>query len=62
MDTNSSKLLTNKLKICENCEWCYYSGIENEFAKCMLSHEIKGLVEHCNKFKYKTGNHFTIYY
>lgn len=54
-----NKILSNKMKICENCEWCYYKGMENEFPKCMITQEQKGLVEYCEKFKYKTGEYFT---
>lgn len=62
MGVEQSKLLTNGLKICENCEWCCYSGIDGEFAKCLINGEQRGLFEQCSKFKEKTGNHFTIYY
>jgi len=62
MGVKRSELMTNNLKICENCEWCCYHERENEFPMCMLNGEQKGLVEQCHKFKEKTGNHFTIYY
>lgn len=62
MGVKRSELMTKNLKICENCEWCYYRERENEFPVCMLNGELKGLVEYCSKFKKKTGNHFTIYY
>lgn len=62
MGVKSSELLTNNLKICENCEWCCYSGKDGEFPKCLIDGEQRGLLEQCSKFKEKTGNHFTIYY
>lgn len=62
MGIKRSELLTNNLKICENCEWCLYHGEYNVLAKCMLNNEEKGLFDTCDKFKHSTGNHFTIYY
>ena len=56
-----SELLTNNLKICENCEWCnYHEEDEENFPHCMITGEQKGLIEQCGKFKEKTGQHFTI--
>lgn len=62
MGIQRAQLLTNNLKICENCEWCCYYEKENEFPKCLLDGKEKGLFQYCHKFKEKTGNHFTIYY
>ena len=55
MGVTREQLITNNLKICENCEWCYYKENEDGFPECMLNGEQKGLVEYCNKFKEKTG-------
>lgn len=49
-------LMTNGLKICENCEWC----IPTEYlSKCLLKNADVGLFEYCNKFKRKNGEHYT---
>lgn len=53
-------LLTNNLKICENCEWYIYDESSDKFPKCLLDNEQKGLFEYCNKFKEKTGNHISM--
>lgn len=59
MKIEKENLLTSGLKICENCEWGI-ERIESKFLKCLLSGEDKGLVEQCESFKEKTGNHISI--
>ena len=55
------ELLTNNLRICENCEWCcYHEEDEESFPHCLLDGQQRGLLEQCEKFKEKTGQHFTI--
>lgn len=49
----------SELKVCENCEWCCNQA-ESKFLKCLINSEEKGLFEYCDKFKEKTGEHFTI--
>lgn len=51
-----SELLTNNLKICENCEWCCYHEDEDSFPHCMITGEEKGLIEQCGKFKEKLAS------
>lgn len=62
MNRDKSESLTANLNICENCEWCSYSGLTGEFPSCMLNGQQKGLLEQCDRFKRKTGEHFTFYY
>ena len=45
-----------KSKTCENCEWSCNQE-ENDFLKCLIDSEEKGLCECCDRFKPKTGNH-----
>lgn len=52
-------LLTNGLEICENCEWGI-NRMDRRFLNCLLSGEDKGLVQRCEDFKPKTGNHITM--
>ena len=59
MAINRNELLTNNLKICENCEWCCYHGEYNVLPRCLLDNSEKGLFEYCDKFKTSTGHHFT---
>ena len=60
MGVKRTELLTNNLKICENCEWCFYNGEYNVLAKCLLDNAEKGLFEYCERFKARTGNHVTM--
>lgn len=49
----------SKLQVCENCDFgCEQE--ESKFLKCLLDNHEKGLFEYCDKFKKKTGEHFTI--
>lgn len=57
-----SELLTNNLKICENCKWCKYNGSYYEMARCMLTGEEKGLIEYCSKFEVRNEKYFYIFY
>ncbi len=62
MSIKRDELLTSKLRICENCEWCCYHEDSEEHPKCLLDGQQRGLVENCSKFKQTTGHHFTIYH
>lgn len=59
MGIERKQLLTNGLPICENCEWHIYKQ-DREFITCLLSGKEKGLVQSCDRFKYKTGEHITM--
>ncbi len=59
MRIKRNQLLTNGLPICENCKWHTHKQ-DREFITCLLSGEEKGLVQSCNRFKNKTGEHITV--
>lgn len=59
MGIERKQLLTNGLPTCENCEWHIYTQ-DSEFITCLLSGKEKGLVQSCDRFKYKTGSHVTV--
>jgi len=54
-----SKLVSRKLKACENCEWCIHMLTCN-FPHCLLTGKPKGLFETCNNFKERTGMHISM--
>lgn len=49
-------LLTRNLQTCENCDFAVET---DRFLKCLLGKGERGLLETCEKFKKKTGNHYT---
>lgn len=51
------ELMTRKLKICENCEWCIPV---NEMPQCLLTGKQKGLFETCELYKHRTANHISM--
>ena len=57
MQVKEEELISRKLKICENCEWCVP---RNEFPICLLDNEQKGLFETCKCFDWRTGNHISM--
>lgn len=59
MAIREDELLSKRLKICENCEWCVPT-LDNEFPHCLLSGEQKGLFEYCELFKKRTGMHISM--
>ena len=59
MGIKKEHLLTNGLEICENCEWKIEKQ-DSEFPICLLDGKEKGLVQSCEKFKRKTGEHITM--
>lgn len=57
MGIKKSELLTNNLKICENCEWCVPT---QQMPRCLLKGQQTGLFEYCDRFKKRTGNHISM--
>lgn len=57
MIIEEDELISRRLKICENCEWCIPT--EN-MPKCLLRNEQAGLFEQCELFKKRTGMHISI--
>ncbi len=57
MEIRDDLLISRKLKICENCEWCIPV---NQLPRCLLNKEQKGLFETCELFKWRTANHITM--
>lgn len=57
MEIRDDLLISRRLKICENCEWCIP---RNELPRCLLNNEQKGLFETCEHFKWRTANHITM--
>lgn len=51
------ELISRKLKICENCEWCI---MNNSLPQCMLNNKQVGLFEYCGLFKKRTGLHISM--
>lgn len=56
MAIKRTELLTNGLKICENCKWCCYDEKDNKFPVCEIDGQERGLLETCDIFEYKTIN------
>lgn len=54
-----NELISRKLKICENCEWCVPTLI-NEFPHCLLQVKQVGLFETCTDFKNRTSMHISM--
>lgn len=59
MDIKESELISRKLNICENCEWCV-PNLNSEFPHCLLKNEQVGLFETCEHCKKRTGNHISM--
>lgn len=53
------ELISRKLKICENCEWCVPT-LNCEFPHCLLTGKQMGLFETCNLYKDRTGMHISM--
>ena len=53
------ELMSRKLKVCENCEWCVPT-LNSEFPHCLLNGQPKGLFEYCELFKKRTGMHISM--
>lgn len=54
-----NELISRRLKICENCEWCV-PHLESEFPHCLLNKEQVGLFENCQLYKERTGMHISM--
>lgn len=59
MQVEEKNLITRKIEMCENCEWCIPS-LNYEFPHCLLTGEETGLFQKCNYFKWRTGNHISM--
>ncbi len=53
------ELISRKLKICENCEWCVPT-LNCEFPHCLLTGKQMGLFETCQHYKDRTGMHINM--
>lgn len=59
MQVEEKDLLTRKIELCENCEWCT-PALNYEFPHCLLTGRETGLVQTCKSFKWRTGNHISM--
>ena len=57
MIIEEDELISRRLKICENCEWCI---LTENMPKCLLKNDQIGLFEQCELFKQRTGMHISI--
>ena len=53
------ELISRKLKICENCEWCVPT-LNSDFPHCLLTGKQMGLFETCHLYKDRTGMHINM--
>ena len=60
MAISEDELMSRKLKICENCEWCIPRIDNDNFPHCLLTKKSIGLFETCDLFKTRTGNHISM--
>ncbi len=49
-------LISQNMELCKNCEWC----IMQEFSTCLLKGKAVGLLNTCEYFKWKTGEHISM--
>ena len=59
MQVREENLISRKIKMCENCEWCVPVLYVN-FPHCLLTGKQKGLFETCKQFKERTGMHISM--
>lgn len=57
MAVREDELISRRLKICENCEWCVPT---QTMPRCLLKGEQTGLFEYCDLFKERTGMHISM--
>lgn len=57
MAIREDELISRRLKICENCEWCVPT---QQMPRCLLKGQQTGLFEYCDRFKQRTGNHISM--
>lgn len=57
MAIREDELISRRLIICENCEWCIPT---DECPRCLIKGEQTGLFEYCGLFKKRTGNHISM--
>ena len=57
MAVQENELISRKLKICENCEWCVPT---EKMPRCLLKGEQTGLFQYCELYKTRTGNHISM--
>ncbi len=57
MAIKEEELISRKLNICENCEWCVPT---EECPHCILNGKQTGLFESCDLYKKRTANHISM--
>lgn len=57
MAIKEEELISRKLNICENCEWCVPT---EECPRCILNGKQTGLFESCDLYKKRTANHISM--
>lgn len=57
MAIKEDELISRRLAICENCEWCVPT---EECPRCLIKGEQTGLFEYCELFKKRIGNHISM--